>query len=75
MVDIVIIGLDDWIIISGLDIIENLESHDNEQIYRMAYDIISDYFSQDDGEHTRDIWVGDGGSMQMDTPDGGFDFS
>jgi hypothetical protein len=53
-----------------LDTIENLESHENEQIYRMAYDIISDYFSQEDGE----LWAGDGGSLQMDTPDGGFSF-
>jgi len=54
----------------GLDTIEHLENHENEQIYRLAYDIIADYFSQDNDEHAADIC----GSMQVDTPDGGFYF-
>jgi len=55
----------------GLESIEHLENHENEQVYRLAYDIVADYFSQDDDEHENDIY----GSMQVDTPSGGFSFS
>ena len=34
--------------ISGLDKIEFLQSHDNEEIYRKAFDIIEKYFSGED---------------------------
>lgn len=32
----------------GLDKIENLQSHDNQEIYRLAFTIIDTYFSGDD---------------------------
>jgi hypothetical protein len=38
-----------WIsfVISGLDRIEMLQQHENEDIYKLAYEIIDHYFSGD----------------------------
>ena len=32
---------------NGLDLIEHLQSHRNEEIYRLAFDIIDKYFSEE----------------------------
>lgn len=33
---------------SGLEKIENLQQHENEDIYKLAFEIIDQYFSGDD---------------------------
>ena len=33
---------------TGLEKIENLQQHENEDIYKLAYEIIDQYFSADD---------------------------
>jgi len=50
----------------GLDKIEMLQSHENEEIYKLAYEIIDQYFSDDTGE--------DDNLMPRETSDG-FDFA
>lgn len=34
-----------WFLFTGLEKIEELQSHENVDIYRLAYDIIEQYFS------------------------------
>lgn len=51
----------------GLDKIESLQSHENVEIYKLAYEIIEQYFSEESGADN-DVVV-DGTSFQFD-PDG-----
>ena len=37
-----------FLILSGLEKIENLQQHENEDIYKLAFEIIDQYFSGDD---------------------------
>lgn len=63
---------------SGLDKIENLQNHDNVQIYKLAYDIIEQYFSGDgDYDPTLAPQAGDSGFVfdpNTSTPSEGFKF-
>lgn len=36
---------------SGLEKVELLQNHENEDIYKLAYEIIDQYFSSDDVSH------------------------
>ena len=65
----------------GLDKIEALQNHENEDIYKLAYEIIDHYFS-DSGEGYEDPNLAPGvedGTFQFDTtnnvaPQDGFKF-
>ncbi len=37
-----------YLYFSGLEKIENLQQHENEDIYKLAFEIIDQYFSGDD---------------------------
>lgn len=52
--------------VGGLDKIEQLQSHENEEIYKLAYEIIDQYFSDDQEE--------DANLMPKETSEG-FDFA
>uniref|UniRef100_A0AC35TT41 Importin subunit alpha n=1 Tax=Rhabditophanes sp. KR3021 TaxID=114890 RepID=A0AC35TT41_9BILA len=55
----------------GLDKIEHLQNHENEDIYRLAFDIIDNYFSPDDNEDV----MGDGSAPAAgEGAPPGFDF-
>lgn len=65
--------------LSGLDKIEHLQNHESEDIYKMAYEIIDNYFSSEEDE---DI-VGQAAvenqnfvfeSTHQNVPDEGFSF-
>lgn len=51
----------------GLTKIEDLQNHENVEIYKLAYDIIEQYFSDDVGEDDAGInpQVDDGGNFQF----------
>jgi len=58
----------------GLDKIEHLQNHDNEEIYKLAYEIIDAFFSSDNDE---DIGAQDGSlfsDTQNQAPASGFQF-
>lgn len=61
----------------GLDKIETLQSHENEEIYQLAYDIIDKYFSDnDEDEATLAPRAGEAGFEFTSTniPSQGFQF-
>ncbi|GBP34587.1 Importin subunit alpha-4 [Eumeta japonica] len=45
----------------GLDKIENVQSHENTEIYKLAYDIIEQYFTDEDDDATLVPQASDGG--------------
>jgi hypothetical protein len=51
----------------GLTKIEDLQNHENVEIYKLAYDIIEQYFSDDVAEDDGAIQpqVGEGGNFQF----------
>ncbi|XP_074658026.1 importin subunit alpha-4-like [Tubulanus polymorphus] len=51
----------------GLDEIERLQSHENEEIYRMAFEIIDSYFSGDVDEDANVAPISDGQAYQFAT--------
>uniref|UniRef100_A0A914PM25 Uncharacterized protein n=1 Tax=Panagrolaimus davidi TaxID=227884 RepID=A0A914PM25_9BILA len=56
----------------GLDKIEHLQNHENEEIYKLAYEIIDAFFSSEDDDVEQDGHFNDGqGGAQ---PAGGFNF-
>jgi hypothetical protein len=56
----------------GLDKIEHLQNHENEEIYKLAYEIIDAFFSSEDDDVEQDGHFNDGqGGVQ---PAGGFNF-
>ncbi|VDO27728.1 unnamed protein product [Onchocerca flexuosa] len=57
----------------GLDKIEHLQNHESEEIYKLAYEIIDNYFSEtdDDGIATGDHFFE---STQQNVPSEGFSF-
>lgn len=62
----------------GLDKIEMLQSHDNQEIYRMAFTIIDTYFSPEGEEDTAVVPQETDDGFQFNSgsnaPDGGFIF-
>ncbi len=67
------------IIFSGLDKIEYLQHHSNEDIYKKAYEIIDQYFKEDETIEVENVapLVQDNQfafSQNQSLPDGGFHF-
>lgn len=60
----------------GLDKIENLQTHENEEIYKLAYDIIDHYFSDEQEEAALAPEEGSEGYVfdNITVPGEGFDF-
>ncbi|RWS15915.1 importin subunit alpha-3-like protein [Dinothrombium tinctorium] len=62
----------------GLDKIEHLQNHENEDIYKLAYEIIDQYFSDDNDEDPSLMPKTDAGGFQFDPhsqlPNEGFNF-
>lgn len=62
----------------GLDKIEHLQNHESEEIYKMAYEIIDNYFSSEEDD---ELVTSSGQpadfvfeSTQQNVPDEGFSF-
>ena len=62
----------------GLDKIEDLQNHENQEIYKIAFEIIDKYFgadsenedevvapSQSDGQYVFDVQAGGSGALQL----------
>ncbi|KAI8372163.1 armadillo-type protein [Blakeslea trispora] len=60
----------------GMELIHNLQSHDNEDVYKKAYHIIDRYFNDEDAEQMADETHPQSFSFQsnVDVPQGGFNF-
>jgi len=55
----------------GLDKIESLQNHENVEIYKLAYEIIEQYFSDDVDEDANLAPQADGEGFQFNAPPGG----
>lgn len=44
--------------VTGLEKIEQLQNHENEDIYKLAYEIIDQFFSSDDVFHNFIVFFG-----------------
>ncbi|KAI8875694.1 ARM repeat-containing protein [Backusella circina FSU 941] len=60
----------------GLDLIQQLQAHENTDIYKKTYQIIDKYFNDEEDEQEPQM-MGDGAAFtfQQETHDGGFNFS
>ncbi|PNF22757.1 Importin subunit alpha-1 [Cryptotermes secundus] len=61
----------------GLDKLELLQNHENEQVYQKSLNIIDNYFSEGDGEDPSIVPRQTNGQLDFNTntvPDGGFSF-
>lgn len=65
--------------VGGLDKLENLQNHENEEIYKKAFSIIDTYFSNNDEAETELAPKEVDGALEFTSsqpkgPDGGFSF-
>lgn len=60
----------------GMELIHQLQTHDNEDVYKKAYHIIDRYFSEEDTEEMTDDATPQAFSFQsnVEVPQGGFNF-
>jgi hypothetical protein len=58
----------------GMELIHQLQAHENGEVYKKAYNIIDRYFNDDDAGEMADESVEQNFTFQNNTPQGGFNF-
>lgn len=58
----------------GMDIIHQLQQHENNEIYKKAFDIIDRYFAQENEEQMAEETVPQSFTFHQNVPQGGFNF-